>query len=172
MNYTVSGGVISFASLTAGDNFGELAAIDRKPRSATVVAATQCELAVLKGDEFRKLLENESGIAFFMLNRLSTIIRTGDDRIFNFSQLGAAQRVCLELLRLAQSDPVREDGWSVRPLPTQSSIGGTVGTTRRTVSRVMRQLVSEGIVERKSNILHIHDKRYLENVTLQVIQSD
>ena len=169
LNYTDSGRVISFASLGSGDYFGHLAAIDKKPRSATVVAATHCELAILTGAKFRNLVDTEPKISFFLLERMSAIIRLADERIFNFSQLGATQRVCLELLRLAQYDQGIYDGWTVKPVPTQTSIAGMVGTTRRTVARVMRQLYSEGIVERKSKILYICDKQHLENAALQTV---
>ncbi|MGY9015262.1 MAG: Crp/Fnr family transcriptional regulator [Rhodospirillales bacterium] len=169
LNYTDSGRVISFASLGSGDYFGHLAAIDKKPRSATVVAATHCELAILTGAKFRNLVDTEPKISFFLLERMSAIIRLADERIFNFSQLGATQRVCLELLRLAQYDQGIYDGWTVQPVPTQTSIAGMVGTTRRTVARVMHQLYSEGIVERKFKVLYICDKQHLENAALQII---
>jgi len=61
--------------LTEGDFFGEIAAIERKPRTATVSAKENCLLLEIAGDEFRKLLaahpEIQSKVQAKMSTRLS-----------------------------------------------------------------------------------------------------
>ena len=47
----------SLAILQAGEIFGEMAVLERKPRSATVVAREKCLLLEITGEEIRKLLE-------------------------------------------------------------------------------------------------------------------
>jgi CRP-like cAMP-binding protein len=47
----------SLAVLQAGDIFGEMAVLERRPRSATVVAKEECLLLEIAGEEIRKLLE-------------------------------------------------------------------------------------------------------------------
>ena len=46
-----SGAVKQLRTLSAGDVFGEMAAIDQRPRSATVIATTEVEVAVVERDE-------------------------------------------------------------------------------------------------------------------------
>ena len=48
--------------LAAGDHFGEIALIDKGPRSATVVATDNCELLTLHERDFGRLLEANSVI--------------------------------------------------------------------------------------------------------------
>ena len=47
----------SLAILQTGEIFGEMAVLERKPRSATVVAREKCLLLEITGEEIRKLLE-------------------------------------------------------------------------------------------------------------------
>lgn len=48
---------IPLSTLGAKEFFGEVAVLERKPRSATVTARENCLLLEIRGDEFRKLLE-------------------------------------------------------------------------------------------------------------------
>ncbi len=168
LNFAASGRVVSFATIGPGGFFGELAAIDGQPRSATVVAHTKCALAVLEGEEFRRLVLSFPKVGVALLRRLSEVIRLADERITDLSSLGAAQRVCLELLRLAERDPVVGKNWVVYPLPTQANIASRIGTTRETVARMISRLSADGIVERKSKSLYIRDRDRLEALTLDV----
>jgi CRP-like cAMP-binding protein len=43
--------------MQAGDIFGEMAVLERKPRSATVLAHEDCVLLEIAGEHLRKLLE-------------------------------------------------------------------------------------------------------------------
>ncbi len=52
-----SGPSTSLAVMHAGDIFGEMAVLERKPRSATVLAKEDCVLLELAGDPLRKLME-------------------------------------------------------------------------------------------------------------------
>jgi CRP-like cAMP-binding protein len=48
---------VPVATLPAGELFGEMAVLDRKPRAATVTAKENSTLLEIKGEAFRKLLE-------------------------------------------------------------------------------------------------------------------
>src|SRR5262249_16332746 len=50
------------AVLKAGEFFGEVAVLERRPRSATVTARKSCRLLEIKGEEFRSLLAAHADI--------------------------------------------------------------------------------------------------------------
>ena len=54
----------------AGANFGEMAMIDMKPRSATVIATKDCELYCLLKKDFYKLLDKNPEIGLKLLNNI------------------------------------------------------------------------------------------------------
>ena len=51
------------AILNTGDHFGEIALVDKHPRSATVIANEDSELIQIHAEDFNKLLESDRDIA-------------------------------------------------------------------------------------------------------------
>lgn len=158
VNYGMSGREVAYATVEAGQYFGELSAIDCNPRSANVNAGSKCLLGSLSPENFQDLLIKNPSIMMSVMLRLAKIIRTSDDRILDLSTLGAVQRVCQELIRMAEPDPVTADSWIIYPMPTQSAIASRVSTTRETVARVLGHLTHEGFVHKKGKSLYLNDK--------------
>ncbi|WP_373087806.1 Crp/Fnr family transcriptional regulator [Sneathiella sp.] len=163
VNYGISGREVTYATLGEGQYFGELSAVDGGARSAGVMASSRCLLAALGREHFRELLMANPAIMMSVLERLARIIRINDDRILDLSTLGAVQRVCQELMRMAEPDPVTANSWLIYPMPTQSVIASRVSTTRETVARVLGQLTHEGMVLKKGKTLYLNDKSRIED---------
>ena len=102
VNYSTSGREIAFANIRKGGYFGEIAALDGEPRSASVVTIEDCRLASLSPEIFRTLLLDYPKIAVQVTTRLATIIRQCDDRIMDLSTVRAVHRVYAEVVRLAE----------------------------------------------------------------------
>ncbi|MDA1100050.1 MAG: Crp/Fnr family transcriptional regulator [Proteobacteria bacterium] len=164
VNYSMTGREIALARLTAGGYFGELSAIDGRPRSANVVALEDCLLGSLSPRLFIDQIINHPELAVKVLGRLAGIVRNCDERIMDLSTLGAVERVYRQLLRLAEESPVNPGSWIIRSLPTHKAIAAMASTTRETVARSLSQLVSGGIVERKGRILYLRDRDRLEKL--------
>jgi CRP/FNR family transcriptional regulator, cyclic AMP receptor protein len=162
VNYSNTGREIAFAVAGPGDYFGELAAIDGKPRSANVVALEECRLAALPPQAFRETVERHPQLALQVMEKLARIVRTCDDRIMDLATLSAYQRVYAEVLKACRPDPVRSSSWIVYPLPTQAQIAAQASTTRETVARVLSQLALDGVADRKSKTLYIRDMSKLK----------
>lgn len=170
--YSMTGREIAFAHVKPGGYFGEISAIDGEPRSANVVAHTDCLLASLAPSVFTSLCEENPRIALHVMRRLARIIRTCDERIMDLSTLGAVQRVYVELLRLAEpvASLVTIGGkpppptYVIRDMPTHKDIASRVSTTRETVARAVSHLTSAKIIEKKGRLLHIRDRPMLEHL--------
>jgi CRP-like cAMP-binding protein len=76
------GAITPVAELHAGEFVGELSVIDKKPRSANVVCATDTSCLLLTRDSFMKLLNKHPEIALQMVKALAARLRTTDERIW------------------------------------------------------------------------------------------
>jgi CRP-like cAMP-binding protein len=65
----------SKTTLSAGDYFGEMALLDRRPRSATVTTQTKITALRISAAEFQALLRREPTIALALLQTLSSRVR-------------------------------------------------------------------------------------------------
>jgi CRP-like cAMP-binding protein len=155
--FSRGGREVSFRDLGPGDLFGDLAAIDGKPRSATVVALERCELIAIPDAVFRSVLASNSEVAFQMLCELTALIRDLSDRVVEFSTLGVKNRIHAEILRLARG--ASEDGQSaaISRAPTHSEIANRISTHREAVTREVRSLAKQGLVRKKSGSLYVYD---------------
>ncbi len=70
------------ATLGPGDHFGELALLDRRPRSASVVTETDMDVLVMSQRQFNGLLESVPSIARKLLSALATRLREADAKAF------------------------------------------------------------------------------------------
>lgn len=161
VNYSAGGREVAYAVIEAGGYVGELAAIDGRPRSASVVALEECLIATLSAAAFMALIQKNAELATALLQRLASIIRDNDERITELATVGAMQRVYRELLRLAVPSPVDPQARLVLSLPTQEALAARLGTTRETVARVLAQLVKAKITQRRGRTLVIHDYEQL-----------
>jgi CRP-like cAMP-binding protein len=159
---TDSGREVALAKARAGSSVGEMAAIDGQARSASVAAVVDTVVAVLDAAPFIELLKAQGSISFELLQRLSSMVRKGDERVLELSILEAKQRTCAELLRLAVQDTETPDLWVIRPLPPLRAIAGSAGTTREIVANTLSQLYPQNIATRKGDSLFILDRQALE----------
>jgi len=162
VNFSPAGREVSFDEIRAGGCFGELAAIDGQPRSASVVAVRPTVAASLPAAAFREILESHPPVGNALLKRLAEVVRDSTDRIMDLSTLGAHNRVYAELLREARTSDAKAfekkaNQASIRPIPVHSDIAARVSTTRETVARVLSDLARKGIVERESDALVLRD---------------
>ena len=71
------------ATLGPGDYFGELALLDRKPRSATVISEGDLQILVLGQRQFNAILESMPSIARKLLSATATRLREADAKAFH-----------------------------------------------------------------------------------------
>lgn len=68
------------ATLGTGKYFGEMALLDRGPRSATIVADTDVEMAVLGQREFSGVLDRVPAVAHKLLVSMAARLRDADTK--------------------------------------------------------------------------------------------
>ena len=168
VNYSLSGREITLDDVNQGGHFGELAAIDDEPRSASVMALTDCVIVSMPQKVFLAALEKFPAISLALMRDLAHIVRRSTDRIMDLSTLGANNRVHAELLREAKANGNAKNEAVIKPIPVHSDLASRVSTTRETVARVLNDLARQGILERRKDHLVIHDVSRLQNMVDQV----
>ena len=168
VNYSLSGREITLDDLASGNYFGELAAIDSAPRSASVMALDDCLVASLPQDQFLGLFEKHPDITLKVMKLLTGVIRMSTNRIMDLSTLAANNRVHADLLRLARNHSSGNNKAEISPIPTHSDIASRASTTRETVARVFSDLSKNGIVERQKEALVVLDVEQLSDMVEEV----
>jgi CRP/FNR family transcriptional regulator, cyclic AMP receptor protein len=153
--YSSDGKAVVFVDLKAGTMFGELAAIDRKPRSASVEALERCTIASLTAGKFESLMLEEPSVAIATLQHLTADVRRLSERVFEFSTLVVQNRVHAELLRLAREAGARQAEVVFSPAPSLSDIADRISTHREAVSRELSRLTTIGLLRREGGDLRI-----------------
>jgi CRP/FNR family cyclic AMP-dependent transcriptional regulator len=167
--YSPAGKEVTFRDIEAGEYFGELAAIDGLPRSATVAAVTDSLVASVSAEVFWEILRTYPDAAALVMKQLAKSVRALTERVFEFSALAVRNRVHAELLRLALHHMVGDNAALIKPAPTHAELASRISTHREAVTRELNQLSRDGLVERRAGALAIHDVERLANLVQNVV---
>lgn len=155
--YSAAGKAVVFVDLAPGAMFGEIAAIDRRPRSASIEALEPCSIGLLSADKFEHLLLSVPSVAIATLRHVTADVRRLSERVFEFSTLMVQNRIQAELLRLAEEAAYGRMEALLSPGPSLSDIANRVSTHREAVSRELSRLASIGLLRREGADLRITD---------------
>ncbi len=148
---------VLFSTLGPFEMFGEMAAIDGQPRSATVEAVEDCTLAALPREQFLRLVRAYPDFAFAVMKHLAARVRCLTDRVYEFSTLSVQARIYAELLRLAVLNGEQNGQALLSPAPLLVDFAARISTHREAVSRVIRRLCASGILRREGLDIRILD---------------
>ena len=167
--YSLSGKEVTFRDIQAGEMFGEFAAIDGQPRSASVQAVQNCLIASMSPDAFWQVLKEYPDVMAATLRRLTAQVRALSERVFEFSTLAVKNRIHAELLRLANQNLSGDGTASLVPAPTHAEIASRISSHREAVTRELNRLAQEGIITRRSGNLVIRDVARLSRLVHEVV---
>ena len=153
------------ALLGEGAVFGELSLLDGKPRSANVVATEATNLYMVRRSDFLQLLYKVPQIAVGLLAELASRLRKTDRKIEGLALLDVTSRISETLLQLAdEQGEEQKTGIMLKNRPSHQQLANMAGTTRETVSRVLKRLESQGyITTRGRSIIVLREEHWLED---------
>lgn len=155
--FSEDGREIAYRDIVPGDIFGELASIDGKARSASIVALEQARAACLPATAFRDLVQTHPRLAWTLLEHLSTLLRRMTERVYQYSTLVVRERLILELVRRAEESGTPAGQASLNPAPTHFELAAAISTHREAVSREMSTLAKRGLIAKRGNRLVLSD---------------
>ncbi len=167
--YSLSGKEVTFRNLGPGDTFGELAAIDGKPRSAYVITLADTFIASMPAEAYWDTIRGFQPVAEATLKGLTHLVRLLSDRVVEFSTLGVKNRIHAELLRLAKETEGDENNAIIEPAPKHADIASRVSTHREAVTRELNSLIRTGLLEKEGGSLIVRDITRLSDMVEKVI---
>lgn len=144
--------------LSDGDFFGEMSLLDGHTRSANVTAIEDSELLVIRREEFLQTLRDYPQVAINLLKELAQRIRKSDEHIKSLSLQDATGRVASTLLRISEDSGLFRKGQvEISELPLQQDLANMAGTSRETISRVIKSLSEDGYLRKQGGKIIILD---------------
>ena len=169
--YLVSGSVRSFISSSsgeervltvhrAGDLMGEASFFDGCPRVTSAMTLEDCSILTVDQGQLDAAFQRHPELALPMLRYLARTVRMLSDHVAA-SSLPAQQRIVRWLLNQAYT----ENG-AIQA--THEGIGQAVGLSRVTVSRVLGELSTHGLVELGYRSVVLTDKDTLKDLMYEI----
>ena len=155
--YAVSGRETTFRDVHEGNTFGELAAIDGRPRSADVIAIEDSLLASITPGVFWNLLRDRPTVVAVVLARMCDLVRQLSERLVDLSTLDVHNRLNAELLELARAGRSEGNVAIIDPAPRHADLASRISTYREQVTRELSALARVGILERSGRALIVRD---------------
>jgi CRP/FNR family transcriptional regulator, cyclic AMP receptor protein len=158
---TAFGDTATLAVLGAGDFFGELALLEERPRTASIVALEKTETLALHRDDFEKIASEHPSVHAFLAHVLGAQVRRLTGQVMDALYVPAEKRVLRRLSELAGVYAGDRGGETVVPL-TQEDLATMAGTSRATVNRVLGEAEKAGLVAVKRMKISVVDPQALE----------
>jgi CRP-like cAMP-binding protein len=144
--------------MSEGDFFGEMSILDGQARSANVITLEDSSILIIHREDFLQMMHDFPQIAINLLKELAHRLRRSDSQIKSLSLQNATGKVASTLLRIADdSGKIHLGQVEIPKLPPQQDLANMAGTSRETISRVLKSLSEKGYLRKEGNKLIIHD---------------
>ena len=153
------------ALLGPGEIFGEMAIIDGESRSANALAQENCILLAFPQNEFINILKKYFKVSFALMGELARRLRKSDQQIEALSLSDAENRIGVSMLNLAEDmGIIRKGKVTIEKLPFQQDIANMAGTSRETVSRVLKMFEEKNLIIKTGHRLVIPDYLFFKRL--------
>lgn len=146
-----------------GDVFGEIALLDGRPRTATVIASKPSKLASIARRDLLRLMRATPDIALGLLAVMASRLRATTEQFEETSFLLLPARLARRVLALADvyGEEDRATG-GVKIRISQEELGQLVATSRVSVNQQLKAWEADGIVKTSRGALTVLDRAGLQ----------
>ncbi|CCH35434.1 Transcriptional regulator, Crp/Fnr family [Saccharothrix espanaensis DSM 44229] len=142
-----TGDTALLAIRVAGDLVGEMAALDQKPRSATVVTCGDVVAKLITSGELMSFLHRRNDVFVELIGMINDRLRWANQRRRDFLSHPAAERVARVLAELVQTYGREEAaGWTLGIPLTKVELASIAGMKPRTAEKAFSDLRKAGVV--------------------------
>jgi CRP/FNR family cyclic AMP-dependent transcriptional regulator len=160
----------TLAELGKGDFFGEMAILEKSPRSATVVAMTDLKLLVIDEKTFDHIIRRNTDVAIRIMKQMALRIRHTDQRIETLLFKDTTSKVVDMVSKLAsQKGTETKEGVALKI--SISDLSGRVGLEMDKTKSVIENLTAKEFLRMDGETLIIRDlesfKKILDYIELR-----
>ncbi len=160
--YNLDGKEVTLNIIGKGEIFGEMAALDKMPRSTDAITLTDTKIGRIPSQDFVDLITIEPLAGMRLAQLMAKRLRQVNRRL-QLREASSTSRVADAILFLIEGQGKQgEKGTEIPNLPHRE-ISSLSGLARETVTRVLTKLEKKGLIKRDANLLHIPDVLALEN---------
>lgn len=145
-----TGEEIILAHLNAGDFFGEAGLFDLDDedarRSAWVHARSDCVIAEINYQEFRKLVAEDPTILYLLTGQLFTRLRKTSLKVRDLIFLDVKGRIAHCLLELSKEPDAMTHPEGMQIKSTRQDLAKMVGCSREMAGRVLKELEDDNLI--------------------------
>jgi CRP-like cAMP-binding protein len=160
---TAGGQEVFLNILESGDSFGEIAALDGHPRTASADALSDTELFVIRRVDLLALIEKEPQLATQLLQLLCKRLRWTSDLIEEAAFLSVPVRLARRLMKLSEEHGKTADGLVTLHI-SQADLAGFMSVSRQIVNQHLQQWRKQGWIDLARGRVVIRDPDGLRRV--------
>jgi CRP/FNR family transcriptional regulator len=143
---------------SSGDTFGEVPVFDGGPNPATVEALDHSEVVLVPIEAVRRLVARNPEVASALLLHFARRIRSFTDLVEQISLQTVQNRIARYLYLLAREEGIRTpEGLVVPRAITQQDLAALVGSVREVVSRTLKVMEEDRVIEIRRREFVIRD---------------
>lgn len=145
-----SGDEIILAHLNQGDFFGEAGLFefqdDESKRSAWVHARSNCVIAEISYQQFRKIVAEDPAVMFLLTGQLFARLRKTSMKVRDLIFLDVKGRIAHCLLELTQEPDAMTHPEGMQIKVTRQDLAKMVGCSREMAGRVLKELEDDALI--------------------------
>ena len=159
--YNLDGKEVTLNILGRGEIFGEMAAMDKMPRSTDAITLTKTLIGRIPAEDFVNLINTEPMAGVRLVQLMAKRLRQVNRRL-QLREASSISRVADAILFLVEGQGTEgEQGTEIPNLPHRE-ISSLSGLARETVTRVLTKLEKKGLIQRDADSMRIPDLPALE----------
>ncbi|MCX2728777.1 Crp/Fnr family transcriptional regulator [Saccharopolyspora sp. NFXS83] len=162
-----SGGPTLLGIRFGGDLVGEMAALERRARSATVIAGAHTRARLIKSTDFRRFLSEHADAAVAMILMVNARLRWANRRRIDNANLSATKRVPRVLLEVVDTygEQDSDGNWRIGPPLNHEELATLAGVRLRTVEKALRDLHEQDVLQRGYRSIVVTDLPRLREIS-------
>ena len=159
--YNLDGKEVTLNIIGRGEIFGEMAAMDKMPRSTDAIALTKTLIGRIPAEDFVNLINTEPLAGVRLVQLMAKRLRQVNRRL-QLREASSLSRVADAILFLVEGQGTESDRGTEIPNLPHREISSLSGLARETVTRVLTKLEKKGLIQRNADSMRIPDLPALE----------